>query len=195
MLQKIELIIWMSKSQRGLTESRGSLEKVDPEIVLSSLETKFQEECLLGVRTVREVKAEDSTEIDLKEHLMNADPMEEEEAMAAVAAMEVADHSTEVMVAAVAAMAAAAAMAAVAMVEVAMVEVAMEIDNNPKIETILIKVILIRSLLSLLHQVQTVLILALQLTKQALIILAISKAKETEERYVIQIRVDHFISA
>jgi hypothetical protein len=76
-----------------------------------------------------------------------------------------------------------------------MVEVAMEIDNNPKIETILIKVILIRSLLSLLHQVQTVLILALQLTKQALIILAISKAKETEERYVIQIRVDHFISA
>jgi hypothetical protein len=81
------------------------------------------------------------------------------------------------------------------MVEVAMVEVAMEIDNNPKIETILIKVILIRSLLSLLHQVQTVLILALQLTKQALIILAISKAKETEERYVIQIRVDHFISA
>jgi hypothetical protein len=82
MLQKIELIIWMSKSQRGLTESRGSLEKVDPEIVLSSLETKFQEECLLGVRTVREVKAEDSTEIDLKEHLMNADPMEEEEAMA-----------------------------------------------------------------------------------------------------------------
>ena len=190
MLQKIELIIWMSKSQRGLTESRGSSEKLDPEIVLSSLETKFQEECLLGVRTVREVKAEDSTEIDLKEHLMNADPMEEEEAMAAVAAMEVADHSTEVMVAAVAAMAAAAAMAAVAMVEVAM-----EIDNNPKIETILIKVILIRSLLSLLHQVQTVLILALQLTKQALIILAISKAKETEERYVIQIRVDHFISA
>jgi len=59
----------------------------------------------------------------------------------------------------------------------------------------LIKVILIRSLLSLLHQVQTVLILALQLTKQALIILAISKAKETEERYMIQIRVDHFISA
>ena len=175
MLQKIELIIWMSKSQRGLTESRGSLEKVDPEIVLSSLETKFQEECLLGVRTVREVKAEDSTEIDLKEHLTNADPMEEEAAMAVVAmaaAMEVADHSTE-----------------------AMVEVAMEIDNNPKIETILIKVILIRSLLSLLHQVQTVLILALQLTKQALIILAISKAKETEERYVIQIRVDHFISA
>jgi len=172
MLQKIELIIWISKSQRGLTESRGSSEKVDPEIVHSSLETKFQEECLLGVRTVREVKAEDSTEIDLKEHLTNADPMEEEAAMAVVAmaaAMEVADHSTE-----------------------AMVEVAMEIDNNPKIETILIKVIRIRSLL---HQVQKVLILALQLTQQALRILAISKAKEIEERYVIQIRVYHFISA
>jgi hypothetical protein len=73
-----------------------------------------------------------------------------------------------------------------------MVEVAMEIDNNPKIETILIKVIRIRSLL---HQVQKVLILALQLTQQALRILAISKAKEIEERYVIQIRVYHFISA